>query len=87
MEAIEFQTTLGNDDIISIPHGLGKKVKRGSVHVIIIGEPQPFFDRDEANDRDLDRARDYLDYLMENPIKVDKTKPFLTRDELHDRRL
>ena len=87
MEAIEFQTTLGSDGIIAIPHGLDQKVKRWKVRVIVIGEEQPFFDRDETNDRDLDRARDYIDYLMANPIKVDKSRPFLTRDELHDRSL
>lgn len=87
MEAIEFQTTLGNDGIISIPYGLDEKVKRGKVRVIVIGDEKAFFDREETNDRDLERARDYIDYLMKNPIKVDKSRPFLTRDELYDRSL
>jgi len=87
MEAIEFNTTLGSDGIIAIPHGLDRKVKRGNVRVIIIGEEKPFVDRDEIHDRELDRAEDYLDYLMANPIEVDKSRPFLKRDELHDRSL
>lgn len=87
MEAIEFQTMLGSDGIIAIPTEIGNRVRRGKVRVIVIEDESGFKDRDEVNDGDLDRARNYINYLMANPIKVDKSRPFLTRDELYDRNL
>ena len=87
MEAIEFQTMLGSDDVITIPPGIGKKVRRGKIRVIVIEEDSPFSDHDETGDSNLDRDRNYIDYLMANPIKVDKSRPFLTKDELYDRGL
>lgn len=87
MEAIEFQTTLGTDGVISIPANIGSKVRKGKVRVIVIEDEPTVFDRDETNDRDRDRAQDYIKYLMANPIKVDKSKPFLTRDEIYGDRL
>jgi len=87
MEAIEFQTTLGKDGIISIPENIGRNVKRGKVRVIVIEDEPKMFDRDETNDRDRDRAKDYIKFLMANPIKVDRSKPFLTRDEIYGDRL
>ncbi len=29
----------------------------------------------------------FINRLMENPVKVDKSIPFLTRDEIYDRKL
>ena len=87
MEAIEFQTTIGTDGTISIPESLSKKMHRSKVRVIILEEEQRIFDREETNDRDRDRAYNYINYLMANPIKVDKSIPFLTRDEIYDRRI
>lgn len=87
MEAIEFQATLGNDGVISVPENIGSTFRRGKVRVILIEDEPKIFDRDEANDRERDRALNYIKYLMANPIKVDKSTPFLTRDEIYDRRL
>ncbi len=87
MEAIEFQTTLGSDGIIAIPDNIGSKVRNGKVRVIVIEDEPSIFDRGETNDVDRSLARDYIDFLMANPIKVDKSRPFLTRDELYDRSL
>ena len=86
MQTIEFQTTLGKDGIISVPEEIGKKVRRGKVRVIVIEDESRSFDRDEINDRDRDRAQNYIKYLMANPIKVDRSKPFLTRDEIYEDR-
>lgn len=88
MEAIEFEATLGSDGIISIPNDIGKKVRRGKVRVIIIEREPAISDRgNQTTDKEQERARNYIDFLMANPIKVDKSKPFLTRDELYDRSL
>lgn len=46
MEAIEFQTTLGNDGIISIPSDVSSKVRSGKVRVIVIEEEPQIFDDD-----------------------------------------
>ena len=83
MEAIEFQTTLGSDGIIAIPSGINGKVKRGKVRVIVIEEETQIVD-DNADPKTI---KNYIKYLMANPIKVDKSKPFLTRDEIYDRNL
>lgn len=85
MEAVEFEATLGSDGIISIPKDIDRKVQRGRVRVIIIEDEPKIFDRDETNDRDIDRAQGYIKFLMANPIKVDKLTPFLPRDEVYDR--
>lgn len=86
MEAIEFQTTLGSDGIIAIPSDVGGKVRSGKVRVIVIEEEPRISDNDETNDSDRERTRNYINYLMANPFKVDKSVPFLTRDEIYDRR-
>ncbi|HXG83881.1 MAG TPA: hypothetical protein VNI84_07630 [Pyrinomonadaceae bacterium] len=43
--------------------------------------------RDEIYDREEDRAENYIKFLMKNPLKVDRSIPFLTRDEIYDRKL
>lgn len=86
MEAIEFEATLGIDGIISIPHDIGGKVRTGPVRVIVIEAGEPVAQL-EPFDESLDETRNYLRYLMENPFKVDKSVPFLTRDEIYDRNI
>ena len=83
MEAIEFQTTLGSDGIIAIPSEFGSKVRKGKVRVIVIEEEPQRVD----DDTDPQSVKNYIKYLMANPIKVDKSRPFLTRDQLYDRSL
>jgi len=43
--------------------------------------------RDEIYDREKDRAENFINWLIKNPLKVDKSIPFLTRDEIYDRKL
>lgn len=45
------------------------------------------FKRDEIYDRRRDRAENFIKWLIKNPLKVDKSIPFLTRDEIYDRKL
>ncbi len=45
------------------------------------------FKRDEIYDREKDRAENFINWLIKNPLKVDKSIPFLTRDEIYDRKL
>lgn len=84
MEAIEFQTTLGSDGIISIPTEISAKVKRGKVRVIVI-EEDPAISTNDGSNEDRERIRNYINYLMDNPFKVDRSVPFLTRDEIYER--
>ena len=87
MESIEFKATFGSDGIISIPENIGSKIRRGRIRVIIIEDESRISNRDETSDREHERARNYIDFLMANPIKVNKSKTFLTRDEMYDRSL
>lgn len=86
MEQIEFQATIEENGTISLPESIGKKIKPGRVHVILVDAEPRIFDREETHDRERDRAWDYIEYLMENPIKIDKSIPFLSREEIYDRR-
>ncbi|CAN5450197.1 hypothetical protein BH20ACI1_BH20ACI1_18210 [soil metagenome] len=43
--------------------------------------------RDEIYDREADRAENFINFLMKNPLKVDKSVPFLKRNEIYDRKL
>lgn len=43
--------------------------------------------RDEIYDRKGERDKNFINWLMKNPLKVDKSVPFLTRDEIYDRKL
>ena len=45
------------------------------------------FTRDEIYDRKKERDENFINWLMKNPLKVDKSVPFLTRDEIYDRKL
>lgn len=45
------------------------------------------FSRDEIYDREKDRAGNYIKFLLKNPLKVNRSIPFLTRDEIYDRKL
>lgn len=85
MEAIEFQATLGDDGIISVPENIGRKFRRGKVRVIVIEDELKAVEPDDVNDRTA--AKDYIKFLMANPITVDKSKPFLKREDLYDRGL
>ena len=85
MEAIEFQTTISRDGTITVPDDLGKKMRNGKVRVIVIDDEPKSRDQDEVDDRNQGRDKGYIKYLMANPIKVDKSTPFLTRDEIYDR--
>ncbi len=87
MDAIEFQTFLGKDGVIKVPENLSKRINGAKVRVIILAEYEKPFNREEANDRERDRAENFINWLMRNPVKVDKSIPFLTRDEIYDRKL
>lgn len=83
MEAIEFQTTLGKEGIISIPDNVSQQLPRGRVRVIVLSEEKtPVTPHDKYAG-----AKGYIKYLMENPIKLDKSTPFLAREEIHDRKI
>ncbi len=43
--------------------------------------------QDEIYDRKGERDKNFINRLMKNPVKVDKSIPFLTRDEIYDRKL
>lgn len=45
------------------------------------------FKRDEIYDRETDRDTNFINWLMKNPVKVDRSIPFLTREEIYDRKL
>ncbi len=79
MEAIEFQTTLGVDGIIAIPDSLSKRMRRGRVRVIVIE------DEAKAAENEPDAARHFIKHLMANPVSVDRSSAFLSRDEIYDR--
>ena len=87
MQEIEFFATLEKNGTITVPDNIGKGLRHGRVHVKLIDAEAKIFDRDEIYDRDRDRAWGYINYLLSNPIKVDKSVPFLTRDEIYDRRM
>lgn len=88
MADIEFQATLEKDGTIAVPEDIGRLLRPGRVRVRLIDPAERVvLDRDEIYDRERDRAWNYLDYLMDHPIHVDRSIPFLTREELHDRRL
>ncbi len=87
MEAIEFQTFLGKDRIIKVPEAFNEKINEGKVRVIILAEEEKNFNREDIYDRESDRAQNYIKWLTKNPLKVDKSVPFLTRDEIYDRKL
>lgn len=85
MEAIEFQTTLENGRTISIPEDLAKRLHNTHVRVVVLEDESFVFDREETNDRELDRVHNYIRFRMANPFMVDKSIPFLKRDEIYDR--
>jgi len=85
MEAIEFQATIGEDGIISVPENIGRKFRRGKVRVILIEDDLQTAETDDLNDRS--GTKEYIQFLMANPIKVDRSRPFLKREELYDRAL
>jgi len=87
MEAIEFQTFLGKDRIIKVPEAFNEKINEGKVRVIILAEEEKNFNREDIYDRESDRAQNYIKWLIKNPLKVAKSVPFLTRDEIYDRKL
>jgi len=87
MEAIEFQTTLGQDGVITIPERFDQKVRRGKVRVIVIEEDPRSVAQSAESDEDRESVRNYIRYLMENPFQVDPSVPLLTRDEIYDRKL
>ncbi len=87
MIAVEFETFLKKDGIIKVPEDVKQKINNENVRVIVLAEERKIFNREETNDRDRDRAENYINMLMKNPLKVDKSVPFLTRDELHNRKL
>jgi bifunctional DNA-binding transcriptional regulator/antitoxin component of YhaV-PrlF toxin-antitoxin module len=43
--------------------------------------------QDEVYDRNNNRAENFIHWLIKNPLKVDKSIAFLTRDEIYDRKL
>jgi len=83
VEAVEFQTIITGSGTITIPEDVSQKLRRGKVRIIVIDDEPKFFDRDETNDRERDRAMDFIRFLMANPIEF--STPFLTRDEIYDR--
>lgn len=87
MEAIEFQTFLGKDRIIRVPEAFSEKINEGKIRVIILAEEKRTLNREEIYDREADRAANFIKWLIKNPLKVDKSVPFLTRDEIYDRKL
>jgi len=87
MRAIEFQTVLGKDGIIKLPADFSEEINGGKVRVIILVEDKKPLSREEIYDRKKDRAASFIKFLIKNPLKVDKSTPFLKRDEIHDRNL
>lgn len=92
MSIVKFETTVDNGSII-IPMKFRNKIK-GKVEVVIstkeIIRDKPNFvplTRDEIYDRKKERDENFINWLMKNPLKVDKSVPFLTRDEIYDRKL
>ena len=92
MSVVKFEATVNNGSII-IPTKFRNRIK-GKVEVVIstkenISDNPNFapLTRDEIYDRKEERDENFINWLMKNPLKVDKSVPFLTRDEIYDRKL
>lgn len=88
MSTVKFETTVEDGKIV-IPMEFRGRIK-GKIEVIVKSKDHSDFEpmsRDEIYDRKKDRAENFIRQLMKNPLEVDKSVPFLTRDEIYDRKL
>lgn len=89
MSVVKFEATVDNGSII-IPLKFRNKIK-GKVEVSVQFENKVSDSKsrtqDEMYDRKGERDKNFINWLMKNPLKVDKSIPFLTRDEIYDRKL
>ena len=85
---VEFETEIKNGNI-EIPEKLRFRIKDKIKVLVSIKEAEEFvpLTRDEIYDRRRDKAENFIKWLMKNPLKVDKSIPFLTREEIYDRKL
>lgn len=84
MQAIEFQTIISDDSTIAIPDKLREKINRRRVRVIVMEDDLFVFDRYETNNRDRERAENYIKFRFANPFESDTSIPLLTRDEIYE---
>lgn len=87
MPTIEFETEAKNGSIQIPEEYRGRLTGKLQVIVCVAEKDLSNLSRDEIYDREKDRAENYIKFLMKNPLKVDRSIPFLTRDEIYDRKL
>ena len=79
MSVVKFEATVDNGSII-IPTKFRNKIK-GKVEVSVQ------FENKVSDSKSRTQDENFINWLMKNPLKVDKSTPFLTRDEIYDRKL
>lgn len=89
MSVVKFQATIENGNIV-IPMQFRNQVT-GKVEVIVStnenGSEFVPLTRDETYDGNGSRDENFIYWLIKNPLEVDGSTPFLTRDEIYDRKL
>ncbi len=80
---VEVSVRLENKSNEEEPYDIISELMKNPLQV---SNPKPLT-RDEIYDREKDRAENFINWLIKNPLKVDKSIPFLTRDEIYDRKL
>ncbi len=80
---VEVSVRLENKSNEEEPYDIISELMKNPLQV---SDPKPLT-RDEIYDREKDRAEKFINWLIKNPLKVDKSIPFLTRDEIYDRKL
>lgn len=99
MLTIEFETEAENGNI-EIPEKYRHQLK-GKLQVVVTLKETKKSEEESHNSFFLKRAEfdqernlteditdeNFINWLLKNPVKVDKTIPFLTRDEIYDRKL
>ncbi len=82
---LKFQATINKDGTITIPAEIGKKIKSEKVNVKIV-EAKETKEKKKRLKLDDIKDEDFINYLLDHPIKVDKSVPFLTREEIYSER-
>ncbi len=80
---VEVSVRLENKSNEEEPYDIISELMKNPLQV---SDPKPLT-RDEIYDREKDRTENFINWLIKNPLKVDKSIPFLTRDEIYDRKL